>query len=848
MRFLEEKTLKRSGNNISKAACLLVAAAITFTSVLSGCEKKHDKIGETTPTPTEPAVEEIIPDTYTFNTYVPSLSQSWNPHTYEHDLDLNIWSYLSMPFCRTVIKSLKDNTYQYSYEMAESVTDVTKDHNDDIKKFKCDLKNGGEDEETAVESGYVFEIKLNKKAVWQDGTPINADSYIYSMKQMISPEMQNYRANLYYSGDTAVAGGSAYYNSGRTVNYENDLREKPYEIKELVVKEDGKYYTPDDGEVFIAVNAPLSKWLSGQTLNAFVNYWYYGSDMFDEEAYAELAAQADDAGFVRLTNDSLKLLEKVITHSKNWTDTKENANHYLYYTYTYPTVSFDEVGLYKVDDYTIRYVTESKVELPNFLSMLSFNWLVNEKVYEQGKTTDALGNVKTSYCTNVSNTISYGPYRLDSIKDGKMTFLRNENWYGWDKNEDGELSSVTPYLIDGEAVQRYSATGIVVATLDEENAKKGFINGTVDEWNPSSHDMEGVPDNAVVYASSMPYVDSFFFNTNKEDLKELDEGENNKNAVVLSNENFRKAFSLSLDREKISSTMLELSPCFTLLNDQYFYDIYNDPSSIYTETEFEKKSICEMYGISYGEGKEFATFNEAYDSITGRDLEDAKNLMKTALKELVSDKLYKEGEEIVIAVDYKSSEIEKSDEVLFEAINACINEAAVDSGFGKITLKPVGNIQDRFTAVSEGLYAIGFGAWGGASFQPFKMFSVFFDDDQYTPNEAGCWTPALETLAIKLNDKTVKKTWKNWAKSLVGDGEYANADMDTRLQIATTLEREFLERYYRIPVASVSTYSLLSAKVSYFTDVYNIMYGFGGIELLKFNYTDKSWAEYNKGK
>ena len=37
--------------------------------------------------------------------------------------------------------------------------------------------------------------------------------------------------------------------------------------------------------------------------------------------------------------------------------------------------------------------------------------------------------------------------------------------------------------------------------------------------------------------------------------------------------------------------------------------------------------------------------------------------------------------------------------------------------------------------------------------------------------------------------------------------------------------------------------SMLSYQCSYYTEDYNIMYGFGGLELMTYNYTDAEWAE-----
>ena len=113
---------------------------------------------------------------FTYKSYATSLGNNWNPHTWETSGDDAIQDYLSMPLCTISIKDSENGVYQWVFEMATSITDVTKDHKDDLTKYKVTLPNG----KTAndVESGYVFEIKLNEKAKWEDGTPINADTYL----------------------------------------------------------------------------------------------------------------------------------------------------------------------------------------------------------------------------------------------------------------------------------------------------------------------------------------------------------------------------------------------------------------------------------------------------------------------------------------------------------------------------------------------------------------------------------------------------------------------------------------------------------------------------------------------
>jgi ABC-type oligopeptide transport system substrate-binding subunit len=64
----------------------------------------------------------------------------------------------------------------------------------------------------AGQTGRVWKIDLNQSAKWEDGTVINADSYVESMKEDLDPAMKNYRAQAYYIGDTGIAGARNYFN------------------------------------------------------------------------------------------------------------------------------------------------------------------------------------------------------------------------------------------------------------------------------------------------------------------------------------------------------------------------------------------------------------------------------------------------------------------------------------------------------------------------------------------------------------------------------------------------------------------------------------------------------------
>ena len=65
-----------------------------------------------------------------------------------------------------------------------------------------------------------------------------------------------------------------------------------------------------------------------------------------------------------------------------------------------------------------------------------------------------------------------------------------------------------------------------------------------------------------------------------------------------------------------------------------------------------------------------------------------------------------------------------------------------------------------------------------------------------------------------------------------------------KLDITAAMEREFLKKYYRIPLAASCAAYLQSFQVQDYTETYNIMYGFGGLELMTYNYSDAQWSEY----
>lgn len=836
---------------LALAACMMLSVAV----ILSSCKKTNDNPSESGTNgsdddPSTPA------KSYTFNDYTSALGTNWNPHTWETNADNALLDYVSSPFCTMSIKDSENGVYQWIYEMATSITDVTKDHKDDLTKYKVTLPTGKTLAD--VTSGYVYEIKLNPNAKWETGEKITADDYIYSMKMLLDSTMRNYRSNLYWSGESAVAGGLAYYNS-----------EAP--IYEPMVPPYGDDEDPDysydldagiaKGEVYISVSS-TEMTLYSLSLNGF--HSDYG--VIAEEDLKALADGANAYGFTKVTAENKATVIRVIkavaalfgiTPKENAT-AEETAAYEAsilelvkeaLFTYTGKKgdkVDYDStVGCYKVDDYTIRYVNANAIELNYFLTSCTSTWLVHKATYEKGF--DTTGELKTTnYGTTKETTVSYGPYKIESLqKDKQIILVKNENWFGYEKKANGALISYTNFEVDGKKVEQYQATRIVIDVMTDDAAKLAFLKGELTNWSPSSNDLKNYATSDRLYKIDETYTMSFFFNTNVDALKKMDTSKGNKNSVVLSNDSFRKAMSLSIDRSKYVTATSGYKPAYALLNNLYFYDVYNNPNSMYRNTDEAMQAICNLYGVEYGEGKPYKTLKEAYASINGYNLTEAKALMKTACEELVASGLYKAGEDIVIKIAWKKGSLDSSDDTLVRMLNEFLNAAMEGSGFGKITLEAV-NVEDRYKDVPKGEYAIGYGAWGGAAFYPFRNFQVYMDPTQVTGglNEGACWDPTTEKWTLTVDGKEVTMTCQEWSNCMIGSNTYADASFEIKLEILAQLEEKFLKLYYRIPLCGTTSCFLLSYKVDYYTENYNIMYDFGGLRLMQFKYDDEEWAKF----
>ena len=117
---------------MKKLFALLLALAMVLSLVACGNSNNE----ETQPAGTEAAAEATTPTgpvyEYTFHTSMTALGNNWNPHAWEMSNEDTMMSYVLAPLATMSIEDSINGIYQWVYVAADSITDVTADHQDDL--------------------------------------------------------------------------------------------------------------------------------------------------------------------------------------------------------------------------------------------------------------------------------------------------------------------------------------------------------------------------------------------------------------------------------------------------------------------------------------------------------------------------------------------------------------------------------------------------------------------------------------------------------------------------------------------------------------------------------------------
>ena len=753
------------------------------------------------------------PAVYTYHDYMAGTTDmKWDPLNWETNEDTAILNFVSDAFYAFVPNSTLDG-YAITLSMAADYPeDVTSEY---VGSYGI----------VAGDTAKAFKIRLREDLVWEDGTPINADTYMYSYQELLSPQMLNRRADSLYAGAVSIYGSEAYLKQGSSDIVFHSLGELGVSADDL-----------DPSELYVDM----------------ANFWgvlapdgsYYGSILDETLVRDEAVEEGEDEDYVSakyLYDNYLAPGASYEAYAADYVGTVEEVSFAA-------GATFDSVGIIKTGDYELVFVYNNPVENPDY--NVPYNdfggYLVYEPLWESCKTyfnsngdrvsagSADVASITTTYGTSVDTTASFGPYKLTYFElDKQFTLERNDAWFGYN---DGNHSGW--YQTDIYSVQ-------IIA--EHATALMAFLNGEVDSVSLQSEDMADYGTSDYILYTPQSYTTKLTFNTDSASLAE-------RGTQILENVNFRKAFSLAIDRTTFAASFTAAgSAGYGMLN--YMYQANPLTGEIYRESEGGMRALVDLYDLTYGSDGDYDTLEEAYEAITGYDMAQAQELMKLAYDQCVADGKYDGSSNVEITLNvYSSDDIYVQ---MFNYLNDALKSAIAGSGFeGKVSLAMKVDADYYNTMYSGGTDMI-FTTWGGAASSPYTLlYECYSDaaDGSGQQMEYGFDTSKVP-VTVEINGESYTADLQTWSKWMDGDmtisisngsntlDAFANYDTDSRSEIFGRMEYTYLSYYVTLPIYYRNVASLYSQKVHYATNTFlGAEVGFGGLAFAVFDYNDDEWA------
>ena len=760
---------------------------------------------------------------YTYNMYVNLIPYNWNELTYQDANDEDLIEYISGEFFTFDYKydengEIVPGGFEVEYAAASKLEDVTS------------LYAGKYAVPADATNAYAYKITLRDDLKWDDGTAITALDFVYTMQQLLDPKFQNYRADSFFNSAIVIHNAKNYLYQGNsgwvTARDFHDTWESAKTDTELL-------FTLNVGSV-------MGDWIA-------MNYGSYLATNTPAWVISALGANA--------TEEEILLLE-----GKTWAEISENAALYDTWTnvlafwktvpdeeldffakeYTKPEVKWEEVGIFVGDnEYEIVLILDNTLTLLDENGELTYNAvynfgclpLVKKDLYESCKQEPVTeGGLWTSnYNSSVETSASWGPYKLTYYQVDKQYILeRNEYWYGWNMEE-----------YNGQ----YMTDKIVCDQVEDWNtAWLLFQQGELDlvSIDPSVADIYKHSEQAVFTPDD--YVGSLQLQSNYNALKARESYGYNK--TLLAQTDFRKALSLAINRADYNNICTTASkPGFGIFNSMHYYDVEN--GGVYRNEDVAKQVLCDVYGVDISK---YESLDAAYNSITGYDVAQARDLVNKAVDAAIAAGDYN-GRDIVkltFGANLPTDTIIRS----YEFIEKAWTEMVVGTKLeGKLELEIVYKDAAWATDFRAGGYEVCMGGWSGAAWDPGYfllaylspdyMYSTAWDTYSVTmefdidPNKEGLEVYSLMDWYNILNGAHEDY---NWAAGLVED--------KIRLNLIAALEKEILSVYYTVPLQNYYSATLISYKWEYASRDYNTFMGYGGIRYMTYNYTDEEWDKF----
>ena len=864
-----------------KKLSALILAVLMLVSVMAGCVKNTDpttkpsiqnptngnKPGQTNPTggttTTGPAYE-ITPfpeGDFIWKTSASVISTSWNPHTYQTSdqsvpLDYTTSGLYTFIFNDELHPVEGKEAFEGYVIVPEMAADMPVDITSEITKLypQFTIPEG-------IDAGYAYKIALNPDACWDDGTPINAQTYVESFIRLLDPKLLNYRASDYYGQDFSLAGAENFFYQGKSEWIDNASQSKANMVK----GEDGNYYTANNEQVFIAIHHPL-KWCGGNTLKQYVDA--YGDAYFGMTYWQNLVDAMDENGRVALTDETYAWILDVITANANWGETEADICNYFVFFMAYPeTFAFENVGIIASGEYELIIVLEKSLAGFDLLYNLSSltSPLVKADLYDSllkceiGASGDEIWS--STYNTNVETTVSFGPYKMSNYQlDKSMHFVRNENWWGY---KDGKHVYMDP--VNGEVYQMYQTTEVDIQYISESSVSKNmFMAGKLMSYGLQAADFDTLRSSERCYATPGSTIFFMVLNGNMTAIQERENAADFDKATqdleMLTNTTFHKAMGMTYNKDDFAATVSPArSGALGIIGDAYMYD--PDTGARYRDTDQAKQVLCDFYGVDVSK---YASLDDAVATITGYNPEQAKVLFTQAFGEGIAAGFITDADndgkcDQTISIEYAMSAaandfMTKTIEYMNKNL-ALVLEGTPFEGKVVFTMSaPYGDgWSDKLKAGQSDVALCG---WSGSLLNPFSLTDLYTNPSrQYD----AAWFDSSKvelTINVPVNgvNKDVTLTLKEWSDvlngtALVKDGityNYGSGQVDTevRLDILAACEGAILNSYNYLPMLLDGSMALLSYQVYYVVDEYNPIMGRGGLAYTKYNYNEAEWAAF----
>ena len=799
-------------------------------------------------------------DDYTYRLAVNSLPTAWNVHTYQSNAATYVLDYT------------EDGLYTFDYNDTKDgykiVPSMAVGEPEDVSAQYAGADWGI----SSTDTWRAIRVNLRHDLKFDNGDPITASTFTESIELLLNPQAANYRADSLYGKQFSLVGAEKFAKAG-TYAYSAMISagspEEYVAIDDMTVTADGTLQV-NGADVVLNVDDG-GNWGD----NSLAEYYEaYGEDVFGD-GFAGVMEKADDEGYVKLTKADVSVIIDMIALLKGHENTdeyvaKEGDYAYVeweefcfYGKYWEGGVTFDTVGVKAVDDYTIDFIIEKPLSgFYLYYNLASSMFLVHPATYKRCMSTSG-GAYQNSYGSSKSTYVGFGPYKIMSyVADSIVTFEKNNNWHGFTSGEQSDYYQTTHI-----SMQQVSSS---------ETRLQMFLAGQLDSYGLDAADMEDYASSQYTYYTD---GDSTFFialNPDYAALKKVEEsaqpssGGKVVNKTVLTLKEFRMALSLSVDR---IAYQLALNPTAAVAKAVFGNMIISDPENgtAYRTTDEAKQVIVDFWGLSddIGEGKEYATIDDAIDSITGYDPAGAKVQFNAAYEKAVELGYINPNSdwEVQIVIGQPGSGSSPYFNDGYDLLKAAWTEAVRGTSFeGRLVFsqsQPLGatNFADYLINNSvDVLFGVG---WTGSALDPYNLMEAYVAPDyQYDPG----WDTSKETLDITYNGKTYRASVYDWGKDclqgneitaqIIENGEPTGqtekisagtqAPAELRLKILAAVEGAVLEQYDMIPVGTEATATLKGMRINYYTEEYIYGVGRGGVKYMTFTMNNGEWSSYCK--